>query len=310
MLVKVYGAGNNPEKRYSPAVCLGCKTQEVTGAPDPKHISTSYVERQNLTMRMSMRRFARLTDGFSKKLENHAATVALYFMYYNFARVHQTLRVTPAMEAGIADQFLVDRGNRSLAGRTTMHVLLLPALLTALNIPVQSAATQTVAVSVNEVRQRAEQGDPAAQFDLGIRYNQGKDVPADPTLAADWFRKAAAKSNTDAMVQLGIMYGTGRGVPKDLLQAVSWFRQAAELGHASAQFNLGGMYARGEGVKQDFIEAYKWESLAITRAADRPDVPTFTTSRDAIAKQLTADQINEANMLIRKWLDEFGKKKH
>jgi IS1 family transposase len=103
MLVKVNGADNNPEKRYSPAVCLGCKTQEVTGAPDPKHISTSYVERQNLTMRMSMRRFTRLTNGFSKELENHAATVALYFIYYNFGRVHQTLRVTPAMEAGIAD---------------------------------------------------------------------------------------------------------------------------------------------------------------------------------------------------------------
>jgi hypothetical protein len=103
MLIKVYGSDSNPEKRYSPAVCLGCKAQEVTGAPDPKHISTSYVERQNLTMRMSMRRFTRLTNGFSKKLENHAATVALYFMYYNFGRVHQTLRVTPAMEAQLSD---------------------------------------------------------------------------------------------------------------------------------------------------------------------------------------------------------------
>jgi IS1 family transposase len=103
MLVKIYGADANPEKRYSPAICLGCKVEEVTGEPDPKHISTSYVERQNLTMRMSMRRFTRLTNAFSKKLENHAAMVALYFMYYNFGRVHQTLRVTPAMEAGIAD---------------------------------------------------------------------------------------------------------------------------------------------------------------------------------------------------------------
>ena len=103
MLQKVYGADANPEKRYSPAVCVGCKVEEVTGAPGPKHISTSYVERQNLTMRMSMRRFTRLTNAFSKKVENHAATVALYFMYYNFARVHQTLRVTPAMEAGLAD---------------------------------------------------------------------------------------------------------------------------------------------------------------------------------------------------------------
>jgi IS1 family transposase len=102
-LTKIYGEDPQPEKRYSPAKCLGCKSEVVTGQPDPKHISTSYVERQNLTMRMSIRRFTRLTNAFSKKIENHAAAVALYFMYYNFGRVHQTLRVTPAMEAGVSD---------------------------------------------------------------------------------------------------------------------------------------------------------------------------------------------------------------
>ena len=96
-------AGPVRRKALQPAVCLGCETKIVSGDPNPKHISTSYVERQNLTMRMSMRRFTRLTNAFSKKVENHAAAVALYFMYYNFGRVHQTLRVTPAMEAGIAD---------------------------------------------------------------------------------------------------------------------------------------------------------------------------------------------------------------
>ena len=100
---KIYGEDPQPEKRYSPAKCLGCKSEVVTGQPDPKRISTSYVERQNLTTQMSMRRFTRLTNGFSKKIENHAAAVALYFMYYNFGRVHQTLRVTPAMEAAVAD---------------------------------------------------------------------------------------------------------------------------------------------------------------------------------------------------------------
>ena len=103
MLRKIYGAEPEPEKRYSPAKCLGYTVKKVSENPSKKHISTSFIERQNLTMRMSMKRFAWLSNGFSKKLGNHAATVALYFMYYNFARIHQTLRVTPAMEAGVTD---------------------------------------------------------------------------------------------------------------------------------------------------------------------------------------------------------------
>jgi len=102
-LQKVYGAPAENHTRYSPATCIGCDMKVVSGNPDPKHVSTSYVERQNLSMRMSIRRFTRLTNAFSKKVENHAAAVALWFMYYNFCRVHQTLRVTPAMEAGICD---------------------------------------------------------------------------------------------------------------------------------------------------------------------------------------------------------------
>lgn len=103
MLVKIYGNDPEPEKRYSPAVCNGCEKYPVSGNPDPKHISTSYIERQNLTMRMQMRRFTRLTNAFSKKIENHMASIAIHYMHYNFCRIHQTLRVTPAMQAGISD---------------------------------------------------------------------------------------------------------------------------------------------------------------------------------------------------------------
>jgi hypothetical protein len=104
-LQKIYGAPSDAEmRRYSPAKCIGADMKVVSGDPDPKHVSTSFVERQNLSMRMSIRRFTRLTNAFSKKVENHAAAVAIWFMYYNFCRVHQTLRVTPAMEAGIADR--------------------------------------------------------------------------------------------------------------------------------------------------------------------------------------------------------------
>lgn len=103
MLHKLFGAPTPDESRYSPATCIGCDMKVVSGDPDPKHVSTSFVERQNLTMRMSMRRFTRLTNGFSKKLENHGHAVALHYMHYNFVRIHRSLRVTPAMEAGIAD---------------------------------------------------------------------------------------------------------------------------------------------------------------------------------------------------------------
>lgn len=103
MLVKMYESSQE-ETRYSPAVCVACERKTIMGDPDLKHISTSFVERQNLSMRMGMRRFTRLTNAFSKKIENHAYMLALYYMHYNFVRRHQTLRVSPAMEAGITDR--------------------------------------------------------------------------------------------------------------------------------------------------------------------------------------------------------------
>ena len=102
-LVKIYGKPDRPDTKYSPPQCIGTKKHRINGKPKRDNISTSYVERQNLTMRMSMRRFTRLTNAFSKKVENHAHAVALHFMNYNFCRIHQSLRITPAMAAGVTD---------------------------------------------------------------------------------------------------------------------------------------------------------------------------------------------------------------
>jgi len=105
VLMKLYGGNPQPgDTRYSPAKCIGCEKHPKLGNPDPKHISTSFVERQNLTMRLHMRRFTRLTNAFSKKIEHHVASLAIHYMNYNFCRIHQTLRVTPAMAAGVTDQ--------------------------------------------------------------------------------------------------------------------------------------------------------------------------------------------------------------
>jgi len=109
MLVKLYGpsadgTAGTAERKYSPGECTGTRKQAITGRPEKGHVSTSYVERQNLTMRMHMRRFTRLTNAFSKKFENHAHMVALYTVWYNFVRQHKTLRVSPAMAANLADR--------------------------------------------------------------------------------------------------------------------------------------------------------------------------------------------------------------
>jgi len=126
-LVKLYGAesGKGEEKKYSPSECTGTIKKPVAGSPDPMHISTSYVERQNLNMRMGMRRFTRLTNAFSKKIDNHLHALALYFVFYNFVRMHKTLRTSPAMAAGVSERLweiddivqLVDAYERRKKGR-------------------------------------------------------------------------------------------------------------------------------------------------------------------------------------------------
>lgn len=104
MLVKIYGESPDAEKRYSPAECIGCRKTRITGKPDPKHISTSFSERNNLNVRMHNRRMTRLTNAFSKKIENYAHAMALHFLYYNFVHIHQTLKVSPAMAAGVTNR--------------------------------------------------------------------------------------------------------------------------------------------------------------------------------------------------------------
>lgn len=124
MLVKTYGSAPETLKgKYSPPICTGARRVRISGSPDVDHVSTSYVERSNLTMRMHMRRFTRLTNGFSKKVEAHANAVSLHFMYYNFCRIHSKLRVTPAMAAGVTDRLwevsdlsaLLDERDRAIA---------------------------------------------------------------------------------------------------------------------------------------------------------------------------------------------------
>ena len=107
MLRKIYGGTvdeSGPSVRYSPAKCLGCERKPMIGRPDPEHISTSFVERQNLSVRMNIRRYTRLTNAFSRKIENHSAAVALYYFSYNFIKIHRSLRTTPAMAAGVTDR--------------------------------------------------------------------------------------------------------------------------------------------------------------------------------------------------------------
>jgi len=189
-------------------------------------------------------------------------------------------------------------------------------------------------------RRGAEEGDAAAQFDMGQRLRQGQGVPQDNAQATEWFRKAANQGHTAAQYNLGVMYASGRGVSQDQARAIEWFRKAADQGYASAQFSLGLRYAKGEGVAQDsaraagwfrkagdqgnagaqyslglnyylglgvpqgFVQAYMWTSLSVALATG-DDQNKYAKMRDTIAAKMTPTQLAEAQRLAQAWMEAF-----
>ncbi len=152
------------------------------------------------------------------------------------------------------------------------------------------------ATAMRELRPLAEQGLAAAQFNLGLLYANGQGVPKDDAQARQWYEKAAAQGHADAQVNLGILLVYGRGVPQDYKMAVYWLRLSANQGNDLAQRKLGLMYERGDGVPQDYVQAYMWYNLGAANGAKRG-----AALRDALAKQMTPDQIDEAQKLAREW---------
>ncbi len=157
------------------------------------------------------------------------------------------------------------------------------------------------ATALREWRPLAEQGNAAAQYNLGVMYNKGQGVPQDYGEAMKWYRKAAEQGIADAQHSLGVMYAKGRGVPQDYAEAVKWYRKAAEQGYALAQTNLGFMYHLGRGVPQDYSKAHMWFNLAASRYPPGEDRDRVVNNRDIVAKMMTPAQISEAQKLAREW---------
>src|SRR5438034_748246 len=158
------------------------------------------------------------------------------------------------------------------------------------------AASKGNKTALNQLRVRAEQGNVDAQFDLGFMYQNGDGVPKDSAQAVRWYRKGAQQGLADAQYNLGVTYYTGNGVPKDSAQAVQWYRRAAEQGYAKAQYNLGLLYRNGDGVPKELVTAYMWFSLVAVQG-----IESARTKRDSIERLMTANQIAEAQRLIREW---------
>ena len=154
--------------------------------------------------------------------------------------------------------------------------------------------------AVAAIRLAAEQGDASAQYNLGVMYDSGQGVPQDETEAVRWFRLAADQGDAAAQFDLGLLYQSGRGVPQDETEAVRWHRLAADQGHAAAQVSLGFAYADGLGVPQDRVAAHMWLRLAAAQVSTA-NRDFYVEARDAVAEEMTAEQIAEAQRLAREW---------
>ena len=152
------------------------------------------------------------------------------------------------------------------------------------------------ATALELFRPLAEQGNPSAQFHLGLMYDDGRGVPQDDTEASRWFRRAAEQGHAKAQFNLGVMYTLGEGVPQDDKEAVRWYRLAAEQGVARAQYNLGSMYGMGQGVPQDYVQAHMWVNLAAVQGNGKA-----RKARDRLAEKMTPAQRAEAQRLAREW---------
>jgi len=150
-------------------------------------------------------------------------------------------------------------------------------------------------------RRAAEQGDAAAQYNLGQMYRTGQGVPQDHAEALKWYRRAAEQGDADAQHNLGFMYRNGQGVPQDHAEAVKWYRRAAEQGNALAQNNLGVMYGTGKGVPQDYVQAHLWYNLAASTQKEPEERERAARNRDLVAARMTPAQIAEAQRLAREW---------
>ena len=171
----------------------------------------------------------------------------------------------------------------------------------------QEISAVTAETDIATLRRLAMQGNPAAQYLLGDRYQYGKGVAPDNTQAAAWYQQAADQGHSDAQTGLAIMYQLGLGVPKDYAQALVWFQKSADQGTARAQLNIGFLHRDGQGVAQDYAEAHKWLSLAAARALPASQ-RTYAETRDALAEEMTPSQTAEARKRTAEWQADFEKR--